>query len=66
MVVRLLEKECLKTVSNNKNFWEELITYFSFNVISASDTISRKNILVFMRNEVSKTIQFGRLQYSCY
>jgi hypothetical protein len=42
-----------KYTVNKENFWEELIAYFPFAAI-----------LVCMRNEVSKTTQFGRL--NCY
>jgi hypothetical protein len=48
--------------TNNKKFWEEPIAYFPFTVNLASDTASRKKTLLSVRNEVSKTIQFGRLQ----
>jgi hypothetical protein len=48
----------------NKKFSEELIPYFPFTVILVSDTRSRKKTLARMRNEVNKTIQFGRLQCS--
>jgi hypothetical protein len=47
--------------TNNKKFWEELIAYFSFTVILVSDTANRKKTLLYMRNEVSKTIPFVRL-----
>jgi O-methyltransferase involved in polyketide biosynthesis len=44
-----------------KKFWEELFTHIPFSVILVFDTASRKKSLICMRNEVSKTIQFGRL-----
>jgi hypothetical protein len=45
----------------DKKFWEELIVYIPFTLISVSDTC-RKKLLVFMHNEVNKTMQLGRLQ----
>jgi hypothetical protein len=49
----------------NNKFWEELIVYFPFSTVWIFDT-GRKETLVCMRNEVSKTIQFERLQWWCY
>jgi hypothetical protein len=46
----------------NKMFWEELITCIPFTAILVSDTRSRNKTIVYMCNEVSKTIQFWRLQ----
>jgi hypothetical protein len=48
----------------NKKFWEELIAYFPFTVISVCNT-SRKKTLVCMCNEVNQTT-FERLQYWYY
>jgi hypothetical protein len=45
-----------------KKFLEELIASFPFTVNWVSDMTSRKKTLICMRNEVNKTIQFGRLQ----
>jgi hypothetical protein len=42
------------------NFWEELIGFFLFALIFLSDMISINKALIYMRNEVNKTIQFGR------
>jgi hypothetical protein len=49
----------------NKKFLEEQFAYFPFTVTLVPDTASRKKTSVWMRNEVSKTIQFVRLQ-CCY
>jgi hypothetical protein len=51
---------------NNNKFWEELISYFPFTKILVSDATNRKETLACMHNEVSKTIQYGRLQYWFY
>jgi hypothetical protein len=40
---------------------EVLIDYFPFAIILVSGTTSRKETLVYMRNEVIETTQFGRL-----
>jgi hypothetical protein len=60
-----VKKECMNfklNVCMNKKFWEELITCLPFTETLVSDMASRKKTLMCMHNEVTKTIQFGRLQ----
>jgi hypothetical protein len=57
---RVSEMEMALTES--KQYWEEQIAYFPVTAILVSDTINRNKTVLCARNEVSKTIQFGRLQ----
>jgi hypothetical protein len=47
--------------TSNKKFWEELIAYIPFAVISVCHTTCTKKTFVYVRNKANKTVQFGRL-----
>jgi hypothetical protein len=49
-----------------KKLWEELIAYFHFAVILASEMTNINKTFGRMRNKVNKTIQFGILHYWYY
>jgi hypothetical protein len=50
------------TVVPKKKFWEEVIAYFPLTIARMSETTGGKKILVCTRNEVNKTLHFGKLQ----
>jgi hypothetical protein len=52
-VYHILDKKFFKL---DKKFCKELTCYFTLAIISVFEITSRKKTLVFMRNEVNKTI----------